>query len=69
MLIIENQYTDIAISQVVRIINSIASERDYIQSQLGSKAEYIDIEARNMFYEGPSPALLKCTSKFIYYGK
>jgi len=53
----------------VRIIDSIASEKIYIYFQLGSKAEYIDEEARNIFYEGSTLGLLKCVLKFIHHGK
>ena len=69
MPIINHQYCDIAISQAVQITDSITSEKIYIYSQLGSKAEYIVKEVRNIFYKGSTSGLLKYASKFIHHGK
>ena len=35
---------------------------------MSSKIDMIDIEVRNSFHYGTTPSLLKCITKFNYYG-
>ena len=51
----------------MRVVDANTYERNYIQSQVGSKVDYINIEVRNRLYEGFTLALLKYVSKFIYH--
>ena len=55
------------ISETVRIIDAKKAEYDYVLSRLGSKIEYVDLEAKNFFYEGVSSFKLKCITGFNHY--
>jgi len=46
----------------------VVYELRYTMNQLGSKVEYVDIEARNIFHKGALTAKLKCIVGFNYYG-
>jgi len=45
------------------------AEYDYTLNKLGSDIEYIDLEARDYFYEGVLLSKLKCITGFNYHGK
>jgi len=66
--IVEEDYMDAPIFQLVRNIDAIKSEKEYIQSQVGSDIDKIDIKARNSFYEGATISMLKYLLKFNYHG-
>ena len=56
------------VSEVIQSIDTIKSESEYVVSQLRSKADLIDLEARNSFHHRITLSLLKCITCFNYHG-
>ena len=63
----QETYFDMKVSEMVRMIDAKRVEKEYTTMQLGSRAELVNIEVRNYFYEGSIPSLLKCFTCFNYY--
>ena len=55
------------VSETIRMIDAKKAEFEFAEEQLGSNIEYIDLEAREYFYEGASTAKLKCTTSFNHH--
>ena len=66
-LVLNNKILDNTVTSAIRQTDAVTYEIQYASNQLGSKIEYIDIEARNTFNEGASVAKLKCISEFNHH--
>ena len=57
------------IKEVVRIINAIENEEEYVIKKYGHKKEFIDKGARNTFKIGKvTISIIKYAHRFNYYG-
>ena len=56
------------VAEVIQSIDTIKSKYEYAVSQLGSKAELVDLEACNSFYHSIILSILKCVSYFNHHG-
>jgi len=68
MLVRRGVFMNGKVAEVIQSIDAIKSEYEYIVSQLGSKAELVDLEACNSFYYGTTPSILKCVICFNHHG-
>ena len=66
---IDGNYMDTPILQLIRNINAIKSKKAYIHSQVKSIVNKIDIKVRNNFYKGTIISILKYSSKFNHGSK
>ena len=65
----ENMIYNNTTAEIIRLIDVQNEEYKYIESQLGSNAQFVDLKARNCLPEDASAVKLKCISKFNQYGK
>ena len=57
------------ISEIIRIINSIQSKIEYVETKLGKKVKLADIDTRNFFAERIQKLTIKCLTGYNPYGK
>ena len=68
MPIHEKIVKDKAVSILIREIDAQRHKEEYAKAKIPKYWEWVDLEVRNIFYEGIRIGTLKCITRFNYYG-